>query len=621
MKQEFLIGCNYWPSNGGCLSWKNFDEEVIRKDIERLAAYGVNCIRVFPSWEDFQPIRENPVPKSPWFNKQGFKVRAGEEFLESQPFPESGLSAEKLAEFKKLLETARERDIKVIVAFLTGWMSGRRLVPEYYRNKDLITDPAAVLYECRFIKDFISEIKGYDNVIAYEPGNECNCLSYETTEPQTELWLKAICDTIRLADDTRPIYSGMHTTRLQGEFNQILISRHADVLTTHPYPVFTPYCGNEGMLNMRASLHAACETFYYSSVAGKPCMVEEIGTTGPCILNDELTADYCERSLLTSLAVGTNGYLWWCAFDQTFDFEPYNINTNERNLGLFAANYEPKPVIERIRKLKAVLDKTGVLPAPKSDATGILFSRSETWRSAYGAFTLGVQAGRTIDFNYEETPVRNADYYILPCIEFCSSTPYKRIRELKERVKNGAKLLITYDGGGIADFEELTGLTVLGREKTNFVKTAKIDGKELELPCSCRLIAGVKTAEVLYRDNEGDVFVSRNKLGKGAVTFVNAPIERVFTESYMPESTALYKIYEIFFAEKEKIVGVNSSRCMVTVHESGESVKVMLNNYDENKVLDIKIKDGFKLGEVYNAKIEDGKITFSGSFAIIELKK
>ena len=89
----------------------------------------------------------------------------------------------------------------------------------------------------------------------------------------------------------------------------------------------------------------------------------------------------------------------------------------------------------------------------------------------------------------------------------------------------------------------------------------------------------------------------------------------------MPESTALYKIYEIFFAEKEKIVGVNSSRCMVTVHESGDSVKVMLNNYDENKVLDIKIKDGFKLGEVYNAKIENGKITFSGSFAIIELKK
>lgn len=603
------------------MSWKNFDENVVKKDIEQLASYGVNCIRIFPSWEDFQPIRENPVPKSPWFNKQGFKVRAGEEFLESQSFPESGLSAEKLSEFKKLLETAKNNNIKVIVAFLTGWMSGRRLVPEYYRDKDLITDASAILYECRFIKDFVSEIKNYDNIIAYEPGNECNCLSYDATEPQSELWLKTICDTIRLADNTSPIYSGMHTTRLQGEFNQMLISRHTDVLTTHPYPVFTPYCATESILNMRASLHAACETYYYSSAAGKPCMVEEIGTTGPCVLNDELTADYFERSLLTSVAVGTNGYLWWCAFDQNFDFEPYNINTNERDLGLFKANYAPKPVIERMSKLKPALEKIGILPAPKPDATAILFSRSDTWRSAYAAFTLGVQAGRTIDFNYEEKPLRNADYYILPCIEFGSSTPYKRVSELKTRVKNGANLLITYDGGGIGDFEELTGLTVLGREKTNFVKVAEIDGEELKLPCSCRLCLGVKTAEILYRDNDGEVFVSRNKLGNGYVTFVNAPIEKVYTESYMPENTALYKIYEIFFENKAKIVTVNSARCMVTVHETGESVKIMLNNYEDEKTLDIKINDGYEIREVYNAKIADGKITFCGSFALIELKK
>lgn len=621
MKEEFLIGCNYWPSYGGCMSWKNFDENVVKKDIEQLASYGVNCIRIFPSWEDFQPIRENPVPKSPWFNKQGFKVRSGEEILEDQPFPESGLSAKKLAEFKILLDAAKENGLKVIVAFLTGWMSGRRLVPEYFRDKDLIADPSAILYECKFIKDFITEIKNYDNIIAYEPGNECNCLSYDVTEPQTELWLKTICDTIRLADNTRPIYSGMHTTRLQGEFNQMLISRHTDYLTTHPYPVFTPYCCTESILNMRASLHAACETYYYSSVAGKPCMVEEIGTIGPCVLNDELTADYCERSLLTSLAVGTNGYLWWCAFDQNFDFEPYNINTNERDLGLFKANYVPKPIIERMSKLKPAIKKIGILPAPKPDATAILFSRSDTWRSAYAAFTLGVQAGRTIDFNYEETPVRNADYYILPCIEFGSSTPYKRISELKTRVKNGANLLITYDGGGIGDFEELTGLTVLGREKTNFVKTAVVDGSKLEIPCSCRLRVGVKTAEVVYRDNDGEIFVSRNELGKGTVTFVNAPIERVYTESYMPENTALYKIYELFFKNKEKIVEVNSARCMVTVHETENGVKVMLNNYEQSNTLGIKINAEYKVSEVYNAKLADGKIILNGTFALIELQK
>lgn len=621
MKEEFLIGCNYWPSYGGCMAWKSFDEKVVRTDIERLVAYGVNCIRIFPSWEDFQPIRENPVPKSSSFNMQGFRIRVGEEFLENQPFPESGLSAEKLAEFKTLLDIAKENGIKVIVAFLTGWMSGRKLVPEYLRDKDLITDASAILYECRFIKDFVSEIKDYDNIIAYEPGNECNCLSYDATEPQTELWLKSICDTIRLVDNTRPVYSGMHTTRLQGEFNQMLIARHADVLTSHPYPLFTPYCATESLLNMRASLHAACETYYYSSTTGKPCMVEEVGVLGPCILNDELTAEYFEKSLLTSLAVGTNGYLWWCAFDQNFDFEPYNINTLERNLGLFADNYKVKPVIERMKKLKPVLEKTGRLPVPKSDATAILFSRSDTWCSAYGVFMMGVQNGRMIDFNYDETPIRDADYYILPCIKFSSSTPYRRISELKTRVKNGAKLLITYDGGGIGDFEELTGLTVLGREETGFIKTANVGGSELKLQCSCRLRAGIKTAEVLYRDNEGEVFISQNKLGKGSVTFVNAPIEKIYTESYMPEDTAFYKIYEVFFAEKEKVVSVDSTRCMITVHETGDCVKVLLNNYDKRNTLNIKIDKNYKITEVDNADIEDGKITINGSYAFICLRK
>ncbi len=602
------------------MAWKTFDEKVIRSDMEKLSAYGVGCIRIFPSWEDFQPIRENPIPKSPWFNKQGFRVRTGEEFLEGQPFPESGLSAKKLDEFKRLIEIAGEHGIKVLVAFLTGWMSGRRLIPEYLRDKDLLADATAILYECRFIKDFVSEIKNYDNVIAYEPGNECNCLSFDVNESQSELWLKSICDTIRLEDNTRPIYAGIHSSRLQGPFNQILISKHADVLTPHPYPIFTPYCATESLLNMRASLHAACESLYYSSVTGKPSIVEEIGTTGPCVLNDELTADYFEKSLLTSLAVGSKGYLWWCAFDQNFDHEPYNLCTSERDLGLFTAKDTPKPIAERMRKLKPVLEKVGTLPEPKADATAILVSRTDTWRNAYGAFTLGVQSGRTIDFYYDEKPLRDADYYILPCIELDSVTPYRRVRDLKARIKNGANLLITYDGGGIGDFEEITGLTVLGREKTDFVKTAEIDGAEIKLPCSCRLSVGVKTAEVLYRDNEGEVFVSQNKLGKGSVTFVNAPIERVYTESYMAENTALCKIYELFFKNKEKIVSVDSVRCMVTVHEADDCVKVMLNNYEDKSTLNVKISDDYQISDVFNAKIENGKITFNGSYAIITLR-
>ena len=38
-------------------------------------------------------------------------------------------------------------------------------------------DPEVILYECAFIRDLIFEIKDFDNVVAYEPGNETNCLN------------------------------------------------------------------------------------------------------------------------------------------------------------------------------------------------------------------------------------------------------------------------------------------------------------------------------------------------------------------------------------------------------------------------------------------------------------
>lgn len=215
-KQEFLIGCNYWASNAGCYMWKRFDEDVVRKDLKYLASYGVNCIRVFPSWDDFQPIMENRIPHSPYYDKFSFKIRVDDRIMIDEPFPQSGLSLQKLNEFKKMLDIAKEYGMKVIVAFITGWMSGRRFVPEALRNKDAITDPVAILWECRFIKDMISEIKHYDNIIAWEPGNECNCLSYEGSEAQSELWLMSIVNAIRLADNTRPVYSGMCTVNLQG---------------------------------------------------------------------------------------------------------------------------------------------------------------------------------------------------------------------------------------------------------------------------------------------------------------------------------------------------------------------------------------------------------------------
>ena len=86
LTNEFLIGCNYWASNAGVYTFKHFDRDVIVKDLQLLKEYGVNCIRVFPMWEDFQPIERYYLPNTPFFQKKPFQIRLNDKPLPAQKF-------------------------------------------------------------------------------------------------------------------------------------------------------------------------------------------------------------------------------------------------------------------------------------------------------------------------------------------------------------------------------------------------------------------------------------------------------------------------------------------------------------------------------------------------------
>ena len=58
MKNDFIVGCNYWASNAGMRTWEMFDESVIDKDFATLSENGVDTIRVFPTWDAFQQVED-----------------------------------------------------------------------------------------------------------------------------------------------------------------------------------------------------------------------------------------------------------------------------------------------------------------------------------------------------------------------------------------------------------------------------------------------------------------------------------------------------------------------------------------------------------------------------------
>lgn len=624
MKNTFLFGCNYWASNAGCQMWKNFDERVVEKDIALLAEYGVNCIRIFPNWEDFQPIMRIRQPEGNYYKLKPFKIRVDERPLRYEPFPDSGLSSEKVEQFRFVLEIAKKYKMKVIVAFLTGWMSGRIFVPEAVRDKNYLTDAETILWECRFIKDLIGEIKDYSNIVAWELGNECNCLSHDITEAQTELWISTISNAIRMADPSRPVYSGMHGTNVQGCWNLPMQGKYLDMVMVHPYPAYTPYCSTEGMRSMRASLHAAAENAYYSGIANRPCMIEEIGTLGQTHLANRFVPEYLEKSLLTSLSVGSTGYLWWCGFEQdNLNFAPYDIETAEQDLGLSYRNYKVKPILEKYKEIRPLLDQIGVLPKPQVDAVVLLphGAMESPWCEAYGAFMLGVQSGRYVDFCYEEQALKDSEYYIVPLYGDISSVTEFVVRELMEKINNGANLLITTNGGFISHFEELTGLCVKEHETRKVVREFNVNGKECKIESDAYLKLEVDTARVLLRDNASKVLFTENRFGKGRVYFFNAPIEKAYTESYKPEDTALYEIYKIFFEKQKKIFMVNDPKCMVTIHNlSEETFAVTVNSYSKDK-LPFALQKGYQIDKVINANVDKHILNTKNGFAYLEISK
>ena len=200
---KFMLGCNYWASNAGTEMWKNWDEKAVRRDLEILTKYGVEYMRVFPNWRDFQPI-------IPLMEGQG---KIMEYRLEGDVVPQNPyfLDEEMMNRFLVFCDICEEYNIKLIVGLLTGWMSGRLFIPAALFGKNLFTDAVALLFEQRFIKGFVSRFKDKKCIYAWDLGNECNCMSPSDNNFVSENWTGIISNAIKANDNTRPVVSGMHS--------------------------------------------------------------------------------------------------------------------------------------------------------------------------------------------------------------------------------------------------------------------------------------------------------------------------------------------------------------------------------------------------------------------------
>lgn len=201
---RYYIGANYWASHASINMWSEWDADAVERDFIALSSHGVDCLRMFLLWPDFQPLKAimaNDVVYE-------YRMMPGERPLPDTEAGRAGVSEEACAHFAELCRLADKYSLKLIVGLLTGHMSFRFYSPQAFEGKNFLTDPTVIKWEIRFVRYFVKRFRDEPAIIAWDLGNECS--NYSKIPPdQFYVWNTCVTAAIRESDPTRPVVSGL----------------------------------------------------------------------------------------------------------------------------------------------------------------------------------------------------------------------------------------------------------------------------------------------------------------------------------------------------------------------------------------------------------------------------
>lgn len=619
---EFFVGCNYWASHAGTNMWSDWRADVVESDFKRLAAAKVKYLRVFPLWSDFQPI--NMHLQWAGLDKE---IRMGEDTLPFTEAGRAGISEVMVERFDEFCRLAEKYDMKLVIGLITGWMSGRLYVPELFRSVNVLTDPKAIKWQIKFVKYMVKRFKNCSAIKAWDLGNECNCLGQIKTQEEAYLWTSAITMAIKTEDNTRPVISGMHGSFPESTFRAEDLGEILDVLCTHPYPLFTPHCMTDPIVENKSVMHAVAETVLYRGLSGKPAFAEEVGTLGPMMASEENAAAYTNNILYLLWAHDCKGFMWWCGFEQTnLNHTPYDWYVFERELGLYHEDYSPKPVLGAMSDFVEFTEKFKhkKLPERIVDAVCIITAQKGSWLSAYGTFILAKQAGLDIEFCYMDDELPEARAYIMPSVGHGEIKKHV-MDELLKKVEQGAVLYISMGKGMLSSFKEIVGLTPLCRYNPTKSDVVKFEGETFNFKPEFKVDYKVHTAcPIAFDDNERPV-MSENQYGKGTIYYLGYAIEDIAGSVPGVMSGNDFVPYYKFYGKMDKLrnpermVVKDNPFVAVTEHISDESTRIVVVINSVPRESNVKLSfEGYEINEILaNQK---GTIETDGDRASICLK-
>ncbi|MBW8827607.1 MAG: cellulase family glycosylhydrolase [Acidobacteria bacterium] len=401
----FRLGVNYWPAETAMGWLASYDGAVVRRDFARVAAAGMDTVRVFVRWEDVQPAP-------------------------------SALDTGALGALVDTADAAATSGVDLVVTLFTGHMSGVNWIPPWALGggdgdqrfrvisggvvqatppslRNWYADPEIVSAQALLAAGVAGALAGHPAVWAWDLGNESSNCTVPPTRQTALGWLERMTSTIRAADPGRPITIGLHMEDLEEDrrIGPAEAAEWCDFVCMHGYPAYADWSTGSADALLVPFLTEITRWL----AGGADVLFEELGqstTLGAGPIGVQVTeataASYTAQTLDRLRSAGAIGALLWCFTDYVsalHDDPPFDTAVHERSFGLWRADGTTKPSFDEIAARSRMTRATPSLPGDWLDVTAEefnadrsaqlrrLYSRYRSSRSAAGLPTGGPLSG------------------------------------------------------------------------------------------------------------------------------------------------------------------------------------------------------------------------------------
>jgi endo-1,4-beta-mannosidase len=361
----FLLGVNYWPRRKAMYWWSDFDAAEVRDEFSLIRELGLDLVRIFLLWEDWQPAPDQ-------------------------------VSGEALNNLETVCQIAADLALKLDVTFFTGHMSGPNWAPNWmllrdqplpphvrqlicggqsvtYGYRNPYTDSLMIDAAERLLSAVVGRFKDHPAIAIWNLGNEPDLFAWPPTADDGRAWAKRMASLVRRLDSEHPVTCGLHVDSLVND-NGLRVHEvfaEMDFAVMHGYPMYADWA--RGPLD-RDFVPFLCALT--AALSGKPTLMEEFGgctvSEGDAstiwewqsygrprtqyMASEEGLATYVEAVLPRLVEVGATGAVIWCFADydaRLWDLPPCDESWHERHFGLIRPDGTLKPHAEVLKRFAA----------------------------------------------------------------------------------------------------------------------------------------------------------------------------------------------------------------------------------------------------------------------------